>query len=198
MRLSGNKEITEGYTLVEVMVASALFLVFLSAVVGLFIHAIRAHKWGMARQDLISDARIGMDRISSDLKRARFILYPDEKVLRSSGSPLIVYSSVETRQTGIEPSPGSSPMPGEGTSIFGYKYDSDTRTVRFLLYSPDFDNENPSMSTVISSRQIARNIESVLFKQDDPNNPQVVSIYLKTLKKDKDQIYLMTKIFIRH
>ena len=194
----GQTEDHKGYTLIEVMVASALFLVFLSAVVGLFIHGIRSFKWGMARRDLISDARVGMDRISRDLKRARFVLYPDEKVLQSTGSPLIVFSSVETMQTGTEPSPGPTPLPGVGTSIFGYKYDSESKTVQFLLYSPDFDMDNPSMSTVLSSRKVVRDIESILFKQDDTKNPQVLSVYLKTITKEKDQVYLMTKIFIRH
>lgn len=186
-----------GHTLVEVLVASAIFLVFLSAVVGLFVQAIRAHKWGMARQELVSDARIGMDRISSDLKRARFILWPDEKVLQT-GSPLIVFSSVETKQTGSEPSPAPSATPQGGTGIFAYKYQEETQTVQFMLYSPDFDMENPSMANVLSSRTIAKSVESLLFKQDDIANPQVISVYLKTLKKDNDQVYLMTKIFIRH
>ncbi len=191
-----NKKI--GHTLVEVLVASAIFLVFLSAVTTLFVHAIRAHKWGMARQELISDARVGLDRISSDLKRARFILWPDEKVLQT-GSPLIVFSSVETRQTGSsEPSPAPSATPQGATGIFAYKYEEETKTVQFMLYSPDFDLENPSVSTVLSSRTIARNVESLLFKQDDVTNPQVITIYFKTLEKDNDQVYLMTKIFIRH
>lgn len=186
-----------GHTLIEVLVASAIFLVFLSAVTGLFIHAIRAHKWGMARQELVSDARVSLDRISSDLKRARFILYPDEKVLQA-GCPLIVFSSVETKQTGEEPSPAPSSVPQGGTGIFAYKYEEETKTVQFMLYSPDFDMENPSMSTVLSRRTVARSVESLLFKQDDIAYPQVISVYLKTLKKDDDQVYLMTKIFIRH
>ena len=194
---SGENNKRAGHTLVEVLIASAIFLVFLSAVTGLFVQAIRAHKWGMARQELVSDARVGMDRISSDLKRARFILWPDEKVLQT-GSPLIVFSSVETKQAGTEPSPAPSSAPHGGTGIFAYKYQEETKTVQFMLYSPDFDMENPSISTVLSSRTVARSVESLLFKQDDLAYPQVISVYYKTLKKDDDQVYLMTKIFIRH
>ena len=186
----------KAFTLIEVIVATAIFMVFISAVLGLYIHAIRKYRFLESRTGAkghLDDARIGMDRMSKDLKKARFILYPDETVLRGQGSSIIIFSSLETRQVGAT-----------STSIFGLRHNENT--IEFLMLDSNYnlDPEDPGttmsaiMSQVIYRRVIARNIQSLGFYQDDGQKPQLITIRLQTLQIKGDQVTLMTKIFIRH
>ncbi|MCE1245811.1 MAG: prepilin-type N-terminal cleavage/methylation domain-containing protein [Firmicutes bacterium] len=177
----------KGYTLIEVLVACAVFLAFLAAVVSLFVQAIRSFRFGEARVQVISDARIGLDRISHDLKKAKFIIYPDESVLRTNGSGAVVFTSLEARSAD-----------GVSTNVFGYSWDDASQQIKFVLYSPEFDPETPSTQKVIQTRLTAGNIEYLNFKQDDTSNPQIITIRLRTTKIQDDQVFLLTKIFIRH
>lgn len=176
----------KGYTLIEVLVASALFLIFTVAMLTLFIKAVRSYRFGEAKIRLISEARVGLDRISRDMKRASFVLYPDETVLQGDGSSIIVFSSVEGRTT----------LSGD-TNIIAYKLEA-SNNIRQILYRPDFDIENPGNAEALDARVICKNVEHLNFRQEDVSKPQVISIRLRTLELDNDQVFLMTKIFLRH
>jgi hypothetical protein len=185
--LTRGSSLTTGYTLIEVLVACGVFLVFMTAVVGLFITAVRSFRFGEERVKVISDARIGLDRISHDLKRAKFVIYPDETVLRSDGSSVVVFSSLENRSAGEV-----------NTNILGYSWDSASQKILFLLYAPEFDPEDPATQKLLQTRVTAGNIEYLNFKQDDQSNPQLITIRLRTTKIQDDQVFLLTRIFIRH
>ncbi len=186
----------KAYTLIEIIIAMAIFMVFIGAVLGLYIHAVRKYSFLESRTGArghLDDARIGLDRMSKDLKKANFILYPDEAVLRGQGSSIIVFSSLETRRVGAT-----------STNIFGIRQENNT--VEFLMLSSDYDldPEDPGttpeviMSQVIYRRVISQNIQSIGFYQDDSRRPQLVTIRLQTLEIKGNQVTLMTKIFIRH
>lgn len=186
----------KAYTLIEIIVAMAIFMIFIGAVLGLYIHAVRKYRFLESRTGAkghLDDARIGMDRMSKDLKKARFILYPDEAVLRGQGSSMIIFSSLETRQVGAT-----------STTIFGLRQKNDTIEFMMLDSGYNLDPEDPGttpeaiMSQVIYRRVISRNIQSIGFYQDDNQKPQLITIRLQTLRLKGDQVTLMTKIFIRH
>lgn len=180
-------ERNQGFTLVEVMTASAIFLIFSISMLTLFIRAVRVFRSGEEKISAISDARVALDRISRDMKRAKFALYPDETVLTMQGSPILVFSSIESRQTesGI-------------TNIVAYKHDPNNDTINIILYSPDFDMDHPELAEIYQQRVVSRDIERLYFKQDNPVQPQVITIRLTTIPKNDDQLFLLTRIFLRH
>ncbi len=177
-----------GYTLIEVMVASGIFLVFLTAVFILYVEAIKSYRFGDVRISLVQNGRTCMDNICTYLKKANYIVYPDESVLFSSGSSTIIFDSQEFRE--VKDKPFST------SSRFGITYNSQKKRVEWLLYAPDYD---PSVGgEPIQKKIIGRNIKSLNFKYDNVSNPQLITIRLRTIKKDEDEIYLLSRIFIRY
>lgn len=184
------EQISKGYTLIEVLIASAIFLVFLSAIFTLYVQAIRSYRFGQARIELIQNSRVCIDTISRELKKASFIIYPDEKTLFEEGSSEIIYDSMTSRE--IEDETFSS------TSIFGFRYNQEEKTAEWLMYHPDFDRDNPTENEIIWSKVIGREIESLNFSLKYKDNPQLVTIKLRSARQDENTVSLLTRVFIRY
>lgn len=80
-----------GYSLVEMIVASAVFFAVVAVGSDLMVRALRSTADGELRQTALDEGRNVSYRISSELRQAVEILDPDQRTLMVPGSPYLVF-----------------------------------------------------------------------------------------------------------
>ena len=69
--LSEKRERTKGFTLVEMLVVILILVISLSAIIGVFVSAIRAQRYALAAQQLLDQTSYAMEYMGKSLRMAK-------------------------------------------------------------------------------------------------------------------------------
>lgn len=118
---------TEGYTLIEVMIVTALFLVVIGIVFAMLVSSQRSEALERGRAQTLEDMRVAMDRMTKDLRQASAVIGTPtddhiEFMTYDNGAPIdVIYDASGTTLTRTAAGK-SSPLQKDltTTSLFTY------------------------------------------------------------------------------
>ncbi len=153
MRTTG--KCTRGMTLVEILIAMAIFSLFLYALCNCVVVGYHSYTIGTREASLFRSASIGMDLMARELRQCKGIYFPDSAILsagyfpvKNSSAPLVIKR--------YEPS-ASALLP------VAFTLDTSTHRVERLIYDPAFEPASPSTWSVTERRVIAESVQSLSF-----------------------------------
>lgn len=190
-------KIEKGMSLIEAVIATAMFFVFLSAITSCLVTGMRAYHSTVGYKStspLFRSACIGLDWLGRDLQNCKKIYWPDES------SPSLI----------------SGYFPGKGANLpFLFAYYSETAgknkiaayTINYevyamerIIYDPDpaaFNPNNPATWGQGESKILARSVQNLYFKFDAGDSRKKLMEVNLTSYPDKSYFPIKTKINIR-
>jgi len=138
-------------TLVEILIACFILLLFMGACYSLLTRGFRTMRTGDTSTSMLSEVRTTMNFLTRELREGEELLYPLPSDI--SGSHNIYTSKVVSIL--------------KATNPVSYILDEGTGTVQKAIYNPinilSEDDWNPTRWTLQSSRVIGKNMESLVF-----------------------------------
>ncbi len=149
--------VRRGMTLVEVLIATVVFGVFLTLAASTLV---RCYSYYINNRDVevnFRDAAVGFDRMSRELTQCRQVYAPDASTTWSEGVTVSPTPGAPFVFAFQQPNLGATPgvgtkMPSAPMGAVGYQLDVKTRTLQRLLYAVATD---PTSGSPLSVQAIA-------------------------------------------
>ncbi|MBI3924171.1 MAG: hypothetical protein HY319_01395 [Armatimonadetes bacterium] len=122
-----------GVTLIEVLIASGLFVLVLVLVGQLTVAAYWSHSQTTSKNQVMRDGSIALDRLNRELSMCTDLLLPDPAVPETDyqGTQPLVFRTYTSR---------ANPLP---ESVLAYRFDSARKALERRVYEPSFDPADP-------------------------------------------------------
>lgn len=178
-----------GMTLVEILVATFIFGLLMSAVAASIIISTRAYRFGDSKTPVFRNASIGFERMVRELRACQAIYSPDEATLKN-GYTLTKYEDVPFVFLITNPQTGEK-------QVVAYYMDEEKKSIERALYAPDFDISDPESQNIDEKNAISviKEVKEIKFIYDRHSTQEFLQVEVSS--NPEEEFHFQTKVKIK-
>ncbi|MCL5774110.1 MAG: type II secretion system GspH family protein, partial [Firmicutes bacterium] len=184
--MNKNKLNKTGMTLVEILVATFIFGLLMSAVAASIIISTRAYRFGDSKTPVFRNASIGFERIVRELRACQAIYSPGAETLKN-GYTLTKYE--DTPFVFLITNPQTNQK-----EVVAYYMDEQKKTIERALYAPDFDIANPESQNIDEKNAISviKDAKEIKFLYDRHSTQEFLQVEVSS--NPDEEFHFQTKV----
>ncbi|MCL5774432.1 MAG: type II secretion system GspH family protein [Firmicutes bacterium] len=179
----------KGMTLPEVIVATFIFGLLMSAVAASIIISTKAYRMGDSKTPVFRNASIGFERMVRELRACQAIYSPDEATLKN-GYTITKYENtpfvflITDSQTGNK-------------EVVAYYMDEEKKSIERALYAPDFDISEPESQKIDKENAISviKDAKEIKFLYDRHSTQEFLQVEVQS--NPEEEFHFQTKVKIK-